>query len=494
MKKTFLFAILITMVTCACAQGAMSLEQCRALALQNNRQLKISKMTADVAENVHKAAKTKYLPRITGVAGYEHLSREMSILNDKQKDALSNIGTDAAKKIGGNIEQNITSLVSQGLISVEAAQQLGELLNNITLPLSQAGNNIGNEIRKSFRTNSKNMYAAGIMVTQPIYMGGGIKAANDIAAIGEKMAANDIEMKRQLVIFAVDNAYWLAVSLKKKERLAIQYRDLTDHLHANVLKMYDAGVATKADGLKVAVAVNTANLTIAELQNGISLAKMALCQLCGLPLDGSITLDDEEKDELTAFQPTDSNPQDTAFNARPEVRLLQNTVDITMQNTKLIRALYRPHVALTAGYTVTNPNTFNGFEQKFKDLWSIGIAVHVPIWNWGESKYKVRASQTATAIARMELSDVRNKIQLEVEQNNFRLKNANERLATAKKNMESADENLRIADIGFKEGVMTVTDVMTAQTAWLAAQTAIIDAEIAVRTAHIGLQKALGKM
>ncbi len=169
-------------------------------------------------------------------------------------------------------------------------------------------------------------------------------------------------------------------------------------------------------------------------------------------------------------------------------------VSLSEQNTKLVRSLYRPHVALTAGYTVSNPNLFNGFQEKFSDIWNIGIVVQVPIWNWGEGKYKVKAARTATTIARMELDDVRCKIQLDIEQNRFRLKNASRQLATANKNMRAADESLRCANLGFKEGVMTITDVMTAQTAWQAAKTAIIDAEIAVRMAEAGVQKAMGNM
>lgn len=475
-------------------RNVLSLKRCRELALANNKQLAISKLTAQIAENTHKAAKTKYLPRVTGMAGYEHLSREISLLNDKQKQTLSSLGSATVGKLGSQIGQTIGQLQQQGIISAQAAQRLADVLGGITTPLSQAGNNIGETIRRGLRTNTKNMYAAGIMVTQPIYMGGGIKALNDIATIGEEFAQNDIQLKQQTVLFAVDNAYWLIVSLKEKSILAIQYRNLISKLHDNVTKMYDAGVATKADGLKVSVAENTANLTISEIENGISLAKMALCQLCGLPLDGDLMLEDEATDNLSAFVPANYNSADTAFNARPEVRILQNTVDITKQNTKIIQALYRPHLALTAGYTVSNPNAFNGFEQKFKDIWSIGLVLHVPIWNWGEGKYKVRAARTATQMAQMELSDVRNKIRLEVEQTRFRLKNANSRLATAHKNMVSAEENLRVANLGFKEGVMTVTDVMQAQTAWMSAKTAIVDAEIDIRTAQLALRKALGEL
>lgn len=494
MKKPLVFALFISITLASTAQGVLSLQQCREMALQNNRQLKISKMTASIAENIHKSAKTKYLPRITGMAGYEHLTREVSLLNDQQKSKLSNFGTNSVGKVGGQIGESIAGLVQQGLISPEAAQQLGSVLGKMTAPIAQAGDNIGQSIRDAFRSNTKNIYAGSIMLTQPIYMGGAIKAANDIATIGEDVARNDIALKQQTVIYAVDNAYWLAVSLKKKKLLAKKFRDLAKQLSSNVQKMYQEGVATKADGLKVDVSVNTAELKIAEIENGISLAKMALCELCGLSLNGDLQLADEGTDELSAVESVIYNPNDTAFDVRPEVRLLQNTIDISRQNTKLIQALYRPHVALTGGYTVSNPNMFNGFQQKFSDVWNIGIVVHVPIWSWGESKYRVRASQAATTIAQMELSDVRNKIQLEVEQYRFRLKTANERLATAHKNMVAAEENLRTADIGFKEGVMTVTDVMIAQTAWMTAKTAIVDAEIAVRTAQVGLKKATGTL
>ena len=484
---------------CVQAQEVYSLQKCRELALQNNRQLKISNMTVDIAENTRKAAKTKYLPRVDALAGYQHFSREISLLSDDQKNTLSNLGTNTFGQLGGQIGQNLSSLAQQGVLSPQVAQQLGQLLSNVSTPLTQAGNNIGQSINDAFRSNTKNVYAGGIVVNQPIYMGGTIKAANDMAAIGEQVAQNNISLKRQLVLYGVDNAYWLAISLKKKEALAICYRDLAQKLNEDVKKMIREGVATRADGLKVEVAVNTADMQIARIQSGVSLAKMALCELCGLDLNGDIQLSDERDADLP---PTPSTQFDnyiipasdsTRLNeTRPELRLLQNAVDMSKQNTKLLRSLYLPHVLLTAGYSVSNPNLFNGFQKRFTDLWNIGVTVQVPVWTWGENKYKIRASRTATSIAQLEMDDVRKKIDLEIEQNRLRLKDANKQLATSHKNMAAAEENLRCANVGFKEGVMTVTEVMAAQTAWQTSRMAIIDAEISVKLAQAGLQKALG--
>ena len=497
--RLFTIAVLLGSSLCVQAQEVYSLQKCRELALQNNRQLKISNMTVDVAENTRKAAKTKYLPRVDALAGYQHFSREISLLSDDQKNTLSNLGTNTFGQLGGQIGQNLSSLAQQGVLSLQVAQQLGQLLSNVSTPLTQAGNNIGQSINDAFRSNTKNVYAGGIVVNQPIYMGGAIKAANDMAAIGEQVAQNNISLKRQLVLYGVDNAYWLAISLKKKEALAIRYRDLAQKLNEDVKKMIREGVATRADGLKVEVAVNTADMQIARIQSGVSLAKMALCELCGLDLNGDIQLSDERDADLS---PTPSTQFDnyiipasdsTRLNeTRPELRLLQNAVDMSKQNTKLLRSLYLPHVLLTAGYSVSNPNLFNGFQKRFTDLWNIGVTVQVPVWTWGENKYKIRASRTATSIAQLEMDDVRKKIDLEIEQNRLRLKDANKQLATSHKNMAAAEENLRCANVGFKEGVMTVTEVMAAQTAWQTSRMAIIDAEISVKLAQAGLQKALG--
>mgnify|MGYP002741386109 FL=1 len=499
MMRLFTIAVLLGSSLCVQAQEVYSLQKCRELALQNNRQLKISNMTVDVAENTRKAAKTKYLPRVDALAGYQHFSREISLLSDDQKNTLSNLGTNTFGQLGGQIGQNLSSLAQQGVLSPQVAQQLGQLLSNVFTPLTQAGNNIGQSINDAFRSNTKNVYAGGIVVNQPIYMGGAIKAANDMAAIGEQVAQNNISLKRQLVLYGVDNAYWLAISLKKKESLAIRYRDLAQKLNEDVKKMIREGVATRADGLKVEVAVNTADMQIARIQSGVSLAKMALCELCGLDLNGDIQLSDEGDADLP---PTPSTQFDnyiipasdsTRLNeTRPELRLLQNAVDMSKQNTKLLRSLYLPHVLLTAGYSVSNPNLFNGFQKRFTDLWNIGVTVQVPVWTWGENKYKIRASRTATSIAQLEMDDVRKKIDLEIEQNRLRLKDANKQLATSHKNMAAAEENLRCANVGFKEGVMTVTEVMAAQTAWQTSRMAIIDAEISVKLAQAGLQKALG--
>lgn len=477
----------------AAAQQTLSLDSCRAMALRNNKQINMARLKQDVALNTRKTARTKYLPHVDVIAGYEFMSKEISILNDEQKGALGNLGTSSAEKVGSMMQTAISDMVNQGLITPQTAGALGQIASNAGAGMQQLGNTIGKSISDAFRTDTRNIFTASVMLTQPIYMGGRIIAANKIADMSEKLAADNLRNQMQSTVFDVDNAYWTVISLRHKEHLANNYLDLVKKLREDVRKMIREGVATKADGLKVDVRVNEAEMQLTQVQNGVTLSKMLLCQLCGLPVSDEITLADEAAENITTGQTTPTADVEAAKENRTELKMLKNSIEISKQKTNITRAEYLPQVALTAGYLVTNPNLYNGFEKKFSGVWNVGIMVKMPVWNWFESNYKIRASKTATNIAMLEYEEACEKVELQVNQSSFKVKEADKRLAMAKKNIEHAEENLRCANLGFKENVMDVTDVMAAQTAWLQANSQKIDAEIDVKLSQTNLKKVLGE-
>ncbi len=500
--RKFTFAILLSgCVLAVHGQTVLTLDSCRTLALRNNKQINVSRLSKEVAMNTRKAARTKYLPKVDVLAGYEFTSRSINLLSNKQKNMLNNMGTNLGTQVGGDLQKGIsekmTELVKQGAISMQQAQQIGAMIQQAGAPIGQyaagIGNTIGQQIVDAFRTDTKNVFGGAVILRQPIFMGGAIKAANAIADITEEMADNDESLKTQSTIYDIDKVYWTVVSLKHKQKLAYSYRDLVKKLDDDVNKMIRQGVATKADGLKVDVKVNEADMDITRVDDGVTLAKMLLCQLCGIPMTDKITLADEVGNglETSNVKFTDYQP-DSTFSNRPEVRLLQNAVDLSEQGTKIIQAEYLPHVALTGGYMITNPNVYNGFQKRFSGVWNVGVTVQVPVWNWFEGRYKVRASRAATSMARMELSDVQEKINLQVTQSRFKVKEARKRLVMANNNVKSAEENLRCAQVGFREGVIPSTDVMAAQTAWQKAHSDKIDAEVDLRVSEVNLEKALG--
>lgn len=494
MRKVFSFVLVLGAILPLNAQRMLNLDSCRALALRNNKQLNIAKLKRDVASNTHKAAKTKYLPSVDVAGGYLWSSREVSILNNDQKNVLSNIGTLFTSGIGSDLNTILTSLVQNGVISMEQAGKFGQVINSQSPSMASALNNFGERVKDAFRTDNRNIFAATITVKQPIYMGGAITAANKMAEIGEELADNNHEANVQATIHDIDKAYWLVVSLKQKDALAGKYVELTEKFNEDVKKMIREGVCTRADGLRVNVRQNEAEMAKIQVEDGLALAKMYLCQLCGIPMDENIVLEDENKNTIgTSVQPVEAN-KETAMLNRPELKMLQNTIDLSEQKTKLTRAAYLPQVAALGGYTISNPNAFNGFERKFGGFFHAGVMVRVPLWTWREGHYKINAAKASTNIAQLELAEAQEKIDLQVTQNSFKVKEANKRLAMSVKNLEQAEENLRCANLGFREGMMQITEVIAAQTAWQQAQSQKIDAEIELKLSQVELEKSLGTL
>ena len=484
MKKFFCFIWLTCLTLPMVAQRVLSLDSCRALAIANNKELLISQEKINAAHYQKKAAFTNYLPEISATGGYMRSQKEISLLNDAQKGALSGLGTNLSTPLQGAF-QTIAKLHPEIKGQLPALEQ----------SLVGALNGAGSALVDAFRTDTRNMYAGALTLTQPLYMGGKIRAYNKITKYAEELARQQHNTGMQEVILSTDQAYWQVVSLGHKKKLAEGYLELLQKLDSDVDKMIAEGVATKADGLSVKVKVNEAEMTLTKVNDGLSLSKMLLCQLCGLDLSTPVTLKDEQENDLSPA-PIADNAIDinNVYAARPEVNSLELATQIYKQKVNVTRAEFLPSVALIGSYAATNPSVFNGFENKFKGMWNVGVMVSVPIWHWGEGIYQVKAAKSEARIAQYQLDNVKEKIELQVSQSAFKVNEAAKKLIMAEKNLEKADENLRYATLGFEEGVIPASNVLEAHTAWLSAQSEKIDAQIDVKLTEIYLKKATGEL
>lgn len=467
------------------AQRTLNLDSCRTLALSNNKELRMSKEKVNAAHYQQKAAFTNFLPKIDMMGTYMRTEKEISLLSDDQKSAISNIGT-AVAPMGQKLQQILSSDPSLAPLLTPLQSVMG------TLP--GALNQVGQGMVDALRTDTRNMFGGMVTLTQPIFMGGKIIAYNKITKFAEQLAESQHATELQDVILNTDQAYWQVISLVNKKKLAESFLELVTKLDSDVSKMVAEGVATKADELSVKVKVNEAEMTLTKVENGLSLSKMVLCQLCGIPLDTPITLADESMENITLPDTYIEGNVNTALSNREELKSLELASKIYRQKVNVTRSEFLPSVGLTATYLVTNPSLVNGFERKMHGMWGVGMMVKIPVFHWGEGIYKVKAAKAEANIAQYKLDDVKEKVELQVTQATYKVNEATKKLAMAEKNMAKADENLRYANLGFQEGVIPTSNVLEAQTAWLSAQSGKIDAQIDVKMSEIYLNKSMGTL
>lgn len=486
MRKIAIIFFALAMMAGARAQSIyLSLDSCLALAVRNNKDLTIAQMKEDVATLNRKEAFTHYLPRVDATGAYVRTEKQLSLLSDEQKDALSNMGTTMGEKAGPIIQ----NMAAQNPQFASLFQQLGGLASQLVPEINQ----LGQGLVDALHTDTRNTTAAAIMLTQPLYMGGKIVAYNNITRYAEQIAKAQSDQKMQDLVVQVETAYWQIVSLESKRELALGYKKLIDTLDYNVEQLIEGGLATKADGLSVKVKKNEADVTLIQIDNGLALSRMLLCQLCGIDVNTEVhPTDDVMTMPLGSAALPAADCVGTAMESRPELRALSLLTKVNNEKVKVVRSDFLPKVALNAGYLWSNPSVYNSFERKFKGMWSVGVMVNVPLINWGEGCYKVRAAKTEARISELTLEDVREKIELQTTQCSQKLLEATNREETAQRSMAEAEENLRFANLGLSEGVIPVSNVLAAQTAWLSARSTVIAARIDRCLAELNLKRAMG--
>ena len=443
MKRTILLLTFVVTVSCMHAQRMLTLEECRNLAIQNNKELQISGEKIKMADNEKKAAFTKYFPQLSANGAYMWNQKDINLLD-------------------------------MGALSSSLSSSLGGLAQ---LPMIQ---HLMSGVNDMQHLDVQNIWVGNVSLVQPVFMGGKIVNYNQITKFAKQLAESMNNLQLQDLIYKTDETYWQVISLVNKKKLADAYVDLLRKMDSDVTAMIYEGVATEADGLSVKVKLNEVEMAQTKVENGLALTRMLLAQICGLSLEEDLSLADEKLDNFPVETTQASADLNEAFMNRNELRSLDLATKIYKRKERIALAEMLPNVALAANYFVTNPNVFNGFKNDFAGMFNVGVMVKVPLSGWWEGTYRRNSAKAETRIKTLEWQDAREKIELQVNQSVYKVNEAGKKLIASSRNMENAEENLRRANFGFEEGVIPALN--------------LIDAQIEVKLTEVYLSKALGKL
>ena len=374
--KKFL-TIALSMLTAAVAVShagtPIPLDSCRSMALRNNKTMQIAQERIKAAEYQKKQAFAAYLPGIDFAGGYMYNQKEISLLSGDQM-----LPTKTFNPATGTYDFNL-------------------LTGPDGRPVQVNGQYVPTQValipKEAMTFDIHNLFAGAVTLTQPIYMGGKIRALNKMAEMGQEIASLMHDNAAREVIYSVDAAYWQVVSLGEK-KLAVSYIELLDTLHSNVEAMIRQGIATNSDLLNVEVKLNEANIDLTKVDNGLALSRMALAQICWHADDPGIHTRRRGVGPQIVWSHAARRVHDAGRLQQPlRHKSLELAVKVYEQKQYEARSSMLPTVALVGTYGFSNPNIFNGFDKKFNGMFSVGAMVKIPLWHWGGNYYKYKAAQ-----------------------------------------------------------------------------------------------------
>lgn len=486
-------AALCVLPTYAGAQQVLTLDECRQMAVENNNSLKTAQQKIKVAGYDRNIALANYFPKITATGTYMYTSRDWKLIDDDKAAEIQNAGTTLQNDVTNKMMQIMSDKDVMTKYMTDAAFK--KLIDGLqTTDIATPINAIGQHITEALTLDMHNLCGAVVSVQQPVFMGGKIVASNQMAKYAEELAKSQYDAEHAQVLADIEQAYWQIVSIAAKKNLAENYADLLRQMGKDVDALVAEGFATPSDALTIKVKMNEAEMLCTKATNGLALAKMLLCKECGLPLDSEITLADETLDAIPVPQMSPVISDEEVYAARPEIKSLDLAKKIYDKKVAVVRADGLPTVAVMANYAVTNPNVFNGFQNKFGGFFSAGVLVNVPIFHGTEAIQKTRKAKAEAALTQYRLDDAKEMISLQVAQLRQQEGEALEKLTMAESNLENAEENLRVATAGWNEGMIASNVVLQAQTAWLQAHSEYIETGVELQMCSVNLAKAEGRL
>ena len=451
LKRIGTVAAMCVAVLCAMSQEVLTMEQCRSLALQHNKEVAAAKMQTASARYMRKSYKALYLPDFSasGNALYHTADGKLSVP-------------------GGNLPT--FSLGAGGVPQFDGRYAL--------FPGMDFDYKIGF------------VYSAGVQVQQPIYQGGKIIAANRIAGLTEQMSIENERLTASDVILNTENAYVLLVRATEMRKVAEKYNALLAELLRNVESAYCHGLKPRNDVLKVQVKLNESELQLRKAENAIRLARMNLGHCIGRPLTDDIAV----ADSLPALVAAVERGQALDITQRPEYAILEKKVAIAEQQVKLNRSEMLPKVGVQAGYAYTHGVKVRDNYLFDNGGFSVLLNVQVPLFHFGERSNKVRSARAALQQSQLEQQNLNEMMMLELAQALNNLDEARMECDIADRSLAQADENRRLSDSQYRVGLETLSDNLEAQTLWQQAYETRITSRCQLYLAYLTCQKAAGKL
>ena len=448
MKKKWIFGLLLCCSLQVQAQEILTLEQCRSMALENNKQMAAAARQREGARFVQKSVKGNFFPNISAYGNNLYASMDGSL----------NIP-------GGNLPVFLPTV-------------------SPTVPSGFAyfpGIDLNMKV--------KNVLMAGVQVEQPLYRGGQIRAAYKMSQIGTAVSALQEKLTVNEVILETEQAYAQTVQAQEMQKVAHSYHDLLKELMKVVESAHRHGLKPQNDVLKVQVKLNESELGIRKAENACRLATMNLCHWIGQPLHTPLVIE-----SVYPHVPDIPVHETASITDRPEYDMLHHKVGLAAQEVKLQRSEMLPKVGIRGSFDYTNGVKVN--DQKLFNQGGFAVLLNVilPLYHFGERHNKVRAAKVKLEQAQLEQADLNEKMQLELTLAANNLDEARLEAELADRSLEQAEENLRLSHSEYNAGLEILSDLLEAQTLWQQAYATKVNAHFALYLQYVKYLKASGQL
>ncbi|MBN2423795.1 MAG: TolC family protein [Calditrichaceae bacterium] len=271
--------------------------------------------------------------------------------------------------------------------------------------------------------------------------------------------------KREL-IFEIKKAYYNVLKIDHLVKLAWQTKVLIEENLRISHKLFDNQKVTKDVVYRVKSDLSGIEQYIAEIENAQKMAAYYFNFLLNRPLDEYIEIVQDNNLNFPDEFEIEEQKQ-IALKNREEIKKIEKAIEITESGQKLAVSEFLPSVNLIGDIGYQGEDYYFDSEHDYKMLSAVAT------WNLFrgfQDKAKYQQAEINRKRIEKQLEEVKNQIQLQVEDIILKIKAARLSITAANEQEISARESFRLTEKKYEEGMAAQIEYLDARKNWTEAQ------------------------
>lgn len=336
--------------------------------------------------------------------------------------------------------------------------------------------------------------ALSVNITQPVYTGGAVTSAIELAELKSTAARYATDFQRDNIRFQLTGLY-LDIYKYDNLRTVVEGNIAAARKVLQEMKArYEQGTALQNDITRYELLVSNLELQLIRINNTIDILNTNLVTTAGLP-QGTVIVTDSTI--LAQSLPKESAAwwQAEAVANSPSLSLARSGVEISRKAESLVRSERLPKIGLQAGWSMDGPILVEVPPiDRNLSYWYVGIGINYNISSLYKSDKSLARSRAATRKAIEQLDATRETVTLAVNADHVRYLEAYEELKTRQKSVELAERNYHTTSTRYSADMALITDMLDAANARLDAEQQLVNARINIIYYYYKLLFITGKI
>ena len=368
--------------------------------------------------------------------------------------------------------------------------QAADLLPNVNAGVSGSRSRTPGGVSATGRPLVTNVYQVGLSLASfELDFFGRVRSLNE-AALAAYLATEEAQRAAQISLVAETAKAYLS-ELGAGEQLVLAQRTLEGREQGYKLsrQRFDVGASSALDLRLNETLVQSARVSVLQLQRQRAQARNALTLLVGTPLGDLPTGADLSSQNVVTAIPA-GLPSDLLAN-RPDIRAAESRLVAANANIGAARAAFFPRISLTAALG-TASTALSGLFEAGSMSWSFTPQLALPIFDAGRNRGNldlavVRRDLAVTDYERTIQGAFREAADALVARGTLEEQVEAQRLVR-----EAQADRLNLADQRFRAGVASTLDVLDAQRELFTAEQSLVQTRLLRLTNAVDVYRTLG--